>query len=103
MCLTPIQKQAIYGSAKNYFGNDAHVRLFGSRLDDESKGGNIDLYIESQLQNAGDLIMAKLQFLRELHKKIGEQKIDVVLYRANHSPDLPIYHISKQTEVLLQR
>ena len=41
----------------------------GSRPDDESKGGDIDLYIESQLQNAEDLIMAKLQFLREFHKK----------------------------------
>ena len=77
--------------------------LFVSRLDDESKGGDIDLYIESQLQNAEDLRMSKLQFLHELHKKIGEQKIDVALYRANHSPDLPIYRISKQTGVLLQR
>ena len=102
MRLTPKQKHSICECAAKYFGPDVHVWLFGSRVDDNSKGGDIDLYIEPQLQNAADLIMAKLQFLRELHKEIGEQKVDVVLYRAGQSPDLPVYRIAKQTGVLLQ-
>ena len=102
MRLTHIQKQVICESASKYFGADAHVWLFGSRVDDESKGGDIDLYIESQSQDAAGLITAKLQFLRECHKKIGEQKIDVVLRRAGQPLDLPIYRIARQTGVLLQ-
>ncbi|WP_262967245.1 helix-turn-helix domain-containing protein, partial [Methylobacter psychrophilus] len=42
----------------------------------DAKGGDIDLYIEPQTQKIADLIIAKLHFLKDLHKKIGEQKID---------------------------
>jgi predicted nucleotidyltransferase len=102
MRITASQKQIICESASKYFGADARVWLFGSRTDDQAKGGDIDLYIEPQIQNASDLITAKLQFLQDLHKKIGDQKIDVVLHRTNALNDLPIYRIAKQTGVLLQ-
>ena len=66
------------------------------------RAGDIDLYIESRTQKPTDLITAKLQFLRDLHKKLGEQKIDVVLRRSDSTVDLPVYRIAKQTGVLLQ-
>jgi predicted nucleotidyltransferase len=84
------------------FGKDTQVWLFGSRVNDETRGGDIDLYIEPQIQKSSDLITAKLQFLRDVHKKLGEQKIDVVLRRADSSVDLPVYRIAKQTGMLLQ-
>ena len=102
MRLTDFQRQSICESAKNHFGADTKVWLFGSRVDDHAKGGDIDLYIEPQTQKPADLITAKLLFLRDLHKKIGEQKIDVVLHRADSTVDRPIYHIARQTGVLLQ-
>jgi predicted nucleotidyltransferase len=102
MRLTPFQIQTICESAQKNFGQDTHVWLFGSRVNDETKGGDIDLYIEPQTQKSSDLITAKLQFLRDLHQKFGEQKIDVVLRRSNSTVDLPIYQIAKQTGVLLQ-
>jgi hypothetical protein len=102
MRLTDFQRQAICESAINSFGTGTQVWLFGSRVDDHSKGGDIDLYIEPQTQKTSDLITAKLQFLRDLHKKIGEQKIDVVLRRTDSTVDLPVYRIAKQTGVLLQ-
>ncbi|MDF1583265.1 MAG: nucleotidyltransferase domain-containing protein [Methyloprofundus sp.] len=102
MRLTPLQKNAICENTTKYFGGDAQVWLFGSRAQDHTKGGDIDLYIEATLQNAADLITAKLQFLRELHKVLGEQKIDVVLRRGSYSVDLPIYRIAKQTGILLK-
>ena len=101
MRLSVIQIQTICELAKQYFGNNAQVWLFGSRVNDHAKGGDIDLYIESPIRIPADLILAKLQFLRGLHKKLGEQKIDVVLRRADNDVDLPIYHIAKQTGVLL--
>lgn len=102
MRLTPFQIQTICESAEKNFGKNTQVWLFGSRVDDHAKGGDIDLYIEPQTQKSSDLITAKLQFLRDLHKKIGDQKIDVVLRRTDSTVDLPVYRIAKQTGVLLQ-
>ena len=93
MRITQTQKHIICEMAAKYFGPDVRVWLFGSRVNDQAKGGDIDLYIEPQMQNAADLIMAKLQFLRDLHKKMGEQKIDVVLRRPDSSMDLPVFQI----------
>ncbi len=47
------------------------------------------------------MIDEKLQFLLELHKKLGQQKIDVVLRRAEFKDDLPIFRIAKETGVQL--
>ncbi len=102
MRLSDFQKHSICESAKHNFGQDTHVWLFGSRVNDLAKGGDIDLYIEPQMQKPADLITAKLHFLRDLHKKIGQQKIDVVLHRADSKVELPIYRIAKETGVLLQ-
>ncbi|MEY3288821.1 MAG: hypothetical protein RLZZ419_1063 [Pseudomonadota bacterium] len=66
MRLTDFQRQSICESAKSNFGTDTQVWLFGSRVDDHAKDGEIDLYIEPHTQKPADLITAKLQFLRDL-------------------------------------
>ena len=45
-------KKTIQDTASAIFGTNAKVFLFGSRLDDALKGGDIDLYIESQQEIA---------------------------------------------------
>jgi predicted nucleotidyltransferase len=57
------------------FDTDADVYLFGSRVDDIKKGGDIDILLIS------DKIDDHLLFLieEEIFKSIEEQKIDFVL------------------------
>ncbi len=43
MRLTDFQIKTICESAEKNFGKDTHIWLFGSRVDDEAKGGDIDL------------------------------------------------------------
>jgi len=61
------------------------VRVFGSRVDMHTKGGDIDLHIV-----AGDCTAATLKneiaFVLDLQDGIGEQKIDVVVRTADASP-----------------
>lgn len=76
MRLTAFEVNAIKQSAQEIFGSTVEVILFGSRVDDAKKGGDIDLYIKTQ---AGNDLVHKIKFLVSLEQKIGEQKIDVIL------------------------
>jgi predicted nucleotidyltransferase len=76
MRLTEFEINAIKQSAREVFGSKVDVFLFGSRVDDKKKGGDIDLYINTQ---TGNDLNHKIKFLVSLEQKIGEQKIDVIL------------------------
>jgi len=46
MRLDPKTLEIIKSEVANQLGPEAIIRLFGSRVDDNLKGGDIDLYIE---------------------------------------------------------
>ena len=52
------------------------IILFGSRVDDSQKGGDIDLFIKPISKQT---LEQKTIFLAKLKAKIGDQKIDVVV------------------------
>ncbi len=60
------------------FGSKTKIYLFGSRIDDRKKGGDIDLFISSE-QKSNLTVSKKIEFLVELKSLIGNQKIDVIL------------------------
>ena len=75
MRLTSKQHKAI----KKYFieiFKEGEIYLFGSRVDENRKGGDIDLYL--RLKERKNLVVKKLDFLVKLKREIGLQKIDVV-------------------------
>ena len=82
---------------KENFGNNAKVYLFGSRVDDQKKGGDIDLYIETDMKN--DVFKQKLKMLGMLHRVLGEQKIDIVIN--NFINDKYIYQVAKNEGIPL--
>ena len=51
MRLTEFEVQAIKQSAREVFGAGVGVALFGSRVDDAQRGGDIDLYIKTATGN----------------------------------------------------
>ena len=46
MRLTPRAREIIRDTTREVFGEAARSRLFGSRVDDSQRGGDIDLLIE---------------------------------------------------------
>ncbi len=101
MRLSEQQCSIIRNAVAENFGLDANVWLFGSRVDDSKRGGDIDLYIEAATDDADEIVEAKLRFLVALYKQLGEQKIDAVIRRPGFKENLPIYEIAKQTGVKL--
>ena len=79
MRLTEAQLTAIRDSATEAFGEHAGVWLFGSRIDDSRRGGDIDLLVSPMLPDAAERLAAKLRFLAQLERRLGERKIDVLV------------------------
>lgn len=77
MRLTQQEIQGIKQSSCEVFGEATRVILFGSRVNDQAVGGDIDLYVISQSREG--LLMKKLDFLVTVKLRIGDQKIDVIL------------------------
>jgi predicted nucleotidyltransferase len=74
---------AIKAAACAAFGPSAVVRLFGSRVDDHARGGDIDLLLEVDPVDDGRSRTAL--FRRRLFDRIDEQKVDVVLMMRGHA------------------
>lgn len=100
MRLQDKEVQAIQQSFSSCFGSDDHLWLFGSRVDDAKKGGDIDLYIQTHLP-AEDAYHKRRNFVIDLWDKIGEQKIDVVVHLIDTDFHLPIYDVAKEEGVIL--
>lgn len=83
-----------------FLAND-ELWLFGSRIDNKKRGGDIDLYIETDLQDYAVAIEQQITFLSRLKNIIGDQKIDVVLRLRSSDHHLPIYDVAKSEGVRL--
>jgi len=77
MRLQDFEKNSIKLIASHVFGKGSKVVLFGSRVYDDIKGGDIDLYIQPSDKN--DLWKKKIDFLVWLKSTLGDQKIDVII------------------------
>jgi uncharacterized protein len=74
MRLSEFERDAIVASV-TMFDGAAEVYLFGSRVDDDKKGGDIDVIIKSDVLTNDMLDLVA----EELFKHIDEQKVDFVL------------------------
>lgn len=84
-------------TANDIFGEDAKIYLFGSRIDDNKKGGDIDIYVETNIKT--NIFEKKIEMLKRLHSYLGNQKIDVVIN--NHTTQKYIYEIARHEGVML--
>ena len=80
MRLSDEQRTIITEEARRHFGAGAGVLLFGSRVHDDLRGGDIDLYIEAD-GSAEELLARELRFYATLQRRLGEQRIDIVVHR----------------------
>lgn len=79
MRLTPEEIENIVKVLKNFLnGCSAELRLFGSRIDDRQRGGDIDLLLlitDKKIEE--HLLSQKHYLLSQIKELIGDQKIDL--------------------------
>ncbi|MEF8794095.1 nucleotidyltransferase domain-containing protein [Thiohalorhabdus sp.] len=99
MRLAPHQVQTIKGEVHSLLGEDARVWLFGSRADDAARGGDIDLFVETDRPIANRAETAS-RLAARLQLRLGDQRIDVVLVDPQTQAQ-PIHSAAKETGVPL--
>jgi predicted nucleotidyltransferase len=85
-------------AVRESFGANADVWLFGSRTDNTKRGGDIDLYIETDLDH--DIVARRSELLLRLTDIFGDQKIDLAV-RPRSRPPHPLHLIAAESGILL--
>ena len=77
----------------NFIFNDPEIYLFGSRVRDDLKGGDIDIYIRI---NYKPHITDDIKFLAKLKRLIRERKIDLIIDYPDRKKELIDYIVQKE-------
>ncbi len=97
MRLTQQEIQIIKSSVHEVMGKDAIVWLFGSRVDDSKRGGDIDLLIETDFSDPSERIFKQSQLWAKLQMRLGEQKIDIILAAPEFEEQKIIEQVARKT------
>lgn len=89
MRLTEATQQVIKTEVYKLLGADSQITLFGSRVDDSQKGGDIDLFIQTP-QPLNNKVETECLLSARLYIKLGGRKVDVLI-RDKLSEMKPIY------------
>ena len=99
MRLAAQEIEIINTSVAKVFGAAARVYLFGSRVDDQARGGDIDLLVEFP-GIIDDKLRKTLALSADVRESLGEQRIDIVV-RDAASRVLPIHAEARRAGVAL--
>lgn len=100
MRLHETQRAAIKKIVADTVGADSRVLLFGSRVDDAKRGGDIDLMIETDHVIANRVaLLCKLEGRSAM--ALGDRKVDVLLKDPRTPKHAPIYQTASDTGILL--
>jgi predicted nucleotidyltransferase len=80
-------------------GPGATVRLFGSRLRDDVRGGDIDLLVECPAPVARPVWLAA-RLTARLQRALGDRKIDVLVVGPDTELE-PVHQVARTEGVLL--
>ena len=92
-------RKIIKSEVASQFGAEAIVRLFGSRVDDTQRGGDIDLLIDP-IHPLAHRIQAECCLSARLYIKLGGRKVDVLI-KDPLKPLLPIHEQALRNGIIL--
>jgi uncharacterized protein len=104
MRLNSTELSMIKAAAKASLASGSRVLLFGSRTDDNLRGGDIDLLVELQgAFKASDVVAQRAAFAAKLYRSMGERRIDIVITPAGQPDPRPIATAARRDGIELVR
>jgi uncharacterized protein len=105
MRLTEDEVDVIKAAIHRRFSSVRRIILFGSRVDDKKRGGDIDLFVESE-EGIGEAVLHKIEVLGDIQRKLGERKIDIIVAGpegsiTDQADTRTIVRIARETGVVL--
>jgi len=102
MRLNDDEIRAIEQAAKEAFPPGTGIYLFGSRLDDQARGGDIDLLVEPQTAwPAREVVDRRTRFVAMLYRLLEEQRIDVLIAPAETFDPRPVVDHARKHRISL--
>lgn len=99
MRLTDAQRNTIKAAVARVIGADSKVWLFGSRVDDVKRGGDIDLFVETE-QAIPNRVSVLCKLEGALVMGLGDRKIDILL-KDGQTNDAPIFRAAREKGIPL--
>jgi predicted nucleotidyltransferase len=93
MRISPDQARRASEIIAKQYGSDARIWLFGSRANDNQRGGDVDLYVEAEAVD----VMRKIR-CKAVLTELFDLKVDLIVGVG----DKPIHRIAKTTGVRLK-
>lgn len=104
MRISSVEHEAIAAASREAFPAGTRVVLFGSRLDENRRGGDIDLLVEwPGPMAAADAVDRRTRFTARLYRLLDEQRIDVVMAQAAQPDARPVVEVARQQGIELAR
>lgn len=95
MRLDAEQRRAIREAVTELAGPHARARVFGSRLDDEARGGDVDLLVELK-EPAQEPAMLSARIAARVSRAMHGRKVDVLISAPNLQSH-PIHEVARRT------
>ena len=81
------------------YSKNSHVFLHGSRIDDDKKGGDIDLFFVVDNSDYEIVSNQSHKITAELSLKLREQKVDLLILSKSNSTTNDFFNNSKKTSL----
>lgn len=97
MRLTAAERVAIRDAVRTIAGASSRVLLFGSRVDDQARGGDVDLLVELD-RPVDSAVLLSARIGARLQLVLGERRIDVIVIAPN-LPEQPIHRVARASGI----
>jgi hypothetical protein len=95
---------AIVQAARDAFTLGTAVFLFGSRVDDSKRGGNIDLLVEIPEAIApAELVRRRTRLVSRIYRLLDEQRIDIVIATQGQQDSREVIAAAKREGIQVAR